>query len=80
MRGAISTACATAAVDVDAPDTYAICMKAKGTTEIVFLSAKYTEPADRAEGLLTGADAYLSKPVSLEVLWHEIRYLLDKRV
>ena len=45
---------------------------------VVLLSAKFTEPADRAEGLLTGADAYLSKPVGLESLWEEIRYLLDR--
>jgi twitching motility two-component system response regulator PilH len=44
---------------------------------VVLLSAKYTEPADRAEGLLTGADAYLSKPINLETLWEEVCYLLD---
>lgn len=44
---------------------------------VVMLSAKYTEPADRAEGLLTGADAYLSKPINIDALQEEIRYLVD---
>ncbi|MBI4055523.1 MAG: response regulator [Elusimicrobia bacterium] len=47
-------------------------------TPIVFLSAKFTEPADRAEGLLVGGDAYLSKPIHVDSLWEEIDYLLDK--
>lgn len=45
---------------------------------VVLLSAKYTEPADRAEGLLTGAEAFLSKPISMEALLDEVEYLLDK--
>lgn len=44
---------------------------------VVLLSARYTEPADRAEGLLSGADAYLSKPINVEALQDEIRYLVD---
>lgn len=46
---------------------------------VILLSAKYTEPADRAEGMLAGADVFLSKPVNTDVLWEEIRYLLDKK-
>lgn len=46
---------------------------------VIFLSAKYTEPADRAEGMLAGADVFLSKPINPDVLWEEIRYLLDKK-
>lgn len=46
---------------------------------VVLLSARYTEPADRAEGLLTGADAYLAKPINVEALQEEIRYLVDNR-
>lgn len=46
---------------------------------VVLLSARYTEPADRAEGLLTGADAYLAKPINVDALQEEIRYLVDNR-
>ncbi|MFA6028647.1 MAG: response regulator [Elusimicrobiota bacterium] len=45
---------------------------------VVLLSAKYTEPADRAEGLLCGADAYLSKPVHPNTILDEMDYLLDR--
>jgi len=45
---------------------------------IVILSGAYTEPADRAEGLMAGADAYLSKPFNMESLLDEVQYLLDK--
>jgi DNA-binding response OmpR family regulator len=72
-------------MDVQLPDMHGfeLCRRIKrsGCYEglpIVFLSAKYTEPGDRAEGLLIGADAYLSKPIHLEVLWDEIHDLLDK--
>lgn len=72
-------------LDVQLPDMHGfeLCRMLKKSTRlkdvpIVFLSAKYVEPADRAEGLLAGADAYLSKPVNLEALWDEVRYLLDK--
>ena len=73
-------------LDVQLPDMHGfeLCRMLKKSTRlkdvpIVFLSAKYVEPADRAEGLLAGADAYLSKPVNLEALWDEVRYLLDKQ-
>ena len=72
-------------LDVQLPDTHGFqfCRQLKKDKRlrdvpVVLLSAKYTEPADRAEGLLTGADAYLSKPINLEALWEEVRYLLDK--
>lgn len=72
-------------LDVQLPDMHGfeLCRTLKKSPRlksvpIVFLSAKYVEPADRAEGLLAGADAYLSKPVNLEALWDEVRYLLDK--
>lgn len=73
-------------LDVQLPDIHGfdLCRILKRSTRlrgvpVVFLSAKYTEPVDRAEGLLAGADAFLSKPVSLEALWEEVRYLLDKK-
>lgn len=72
-------------LDVQLPDTHGfeLCRKLKSSPRtqgvpIIFLSARYTEPADRAEGLLAGADAYLSKPVNLDALWEEVNYLLDK--
>lgn len=72
-------------LDVQLPDMHGfeLCRMLKRSTRlknipVVFLSAKYVEPADRAEGLLAGADAYLSKPVNLDALWDEVRYLLDK--
>jgi two-component system phosphate regulon response regulator PhoB len=71
-------------LDVQLPDVSGIelCRQLKRDPRtkgvpVVLLSAKYTEPADRAEGLLTGADAYLSKPINIEALQEEIRYLVD---
>ena len=46
---------------------------------VVFISAKYTEPADRSEAMLAGAEAFFSKPVSIEELWTEMNYLLEKK-
>ncbi len=43
---------------------------------VIFISAKYTEPADRSEAMLAGAGAFFSKPVGIEELWKEIKYLL----
>ncbi|OGS04602.1 MAG: hypothetical protein A3G41_01005 [Elusimicrobia bacterium RIFCSPLOWO2_12_FULL_59_9] len=72
-------------LDVQLPDVHGfeLCRALKRhlklkNVPVVFLSARYTEPADRAEGLLAGADAYLSKPVNMDTLWEEVRYLLDK--
>ena len=72
-------------MDVQLPDVHGfdLCRRLKRSARlknipIIFLSARYTEPADRAEGLLAGADAYLSKPVNLDVLWEEVNYLLGK--
>lgn len=73
-------------LDVQLPDMHGfeICRQIRRRPElanvpIVFLSARYTEPADRAEGLLAGADGFLSKPVNLEALWDEVQYLLDRK-
>lgn len=46
---------------------------------VVFISAKYTEPADRSEAMLAGAGAFFSKPVNIDELWKELRYLLDRQ-
>ena len=72
-------------MDVQLPDHHGfdLCRKIKRNAKfqsvpVVFLSARFTEPGDRAEGLLAGAEAYLCKPVSMDALWDEIHYLLDK--
>ncbi|MFH2201565.1 MAG: response regulator [Elusimicrobiota bacterium] len=72
-------------LDVQLPDTqgFALCRDIKQderykNVPVVLLSAKYTEPADRVEGMLCGADAYLSKPIKLDALFDEMEYLLDK--
>ncbi|MBI4351664.1 MAG: response regulator [Elusimicrobia bacterium] len=46
---------------------------------VIFISARYTEPADRSEAMLAGAGAFFSKPVDVEELWKELKYLLDKK-
>ncbi|MEW5950805.1 MAG: response regulator [Elusimicrobia bacterium] len=46
---------------------------------VIFISAKYTEPADRASALLAGAKAFFSKPVDIEELWKEISYYVKNK-
>ncbi len=45
---------------------------------VVFISAKYTEPADRSEAMLAGAGAFFSKPIDIDELWKEMHYLLSR--
>jgi len=45
---------------------------------VVFISARYTEPADRSEAMLAGAGAFFSKPVDIDELWKEMKYLLGR--
>ncbi len=45
---------------------------------VVFISAKYTEPADRSEAMLAGAGAFFSKPIEIDELWKELKYLLGR--
>lgn len=45
---------------------------------VIFISAKYTEPADRSEAMLAGAGAFFSKPIDIDRLWEEMRYLLGR--
>ncbi len=73
-------------LDIQLPDMHGfeLCRILKKSSRlkkvpIILLSAKYTEPADRAEGMLAGADTFISKPAKIEVLWEEIKYLLDKK-
>ncbi|OGS11605.1 MAG: hypothetical protein A2234_01770 [Elusimicrobia bacterium RIFOXYA2_FULL_58_8] len=49
------------------------------TVPVLFISAKYTEPADRSEAMLAGASAFFSKPIDIEELWKEIKYLIDRK-
>ncbi len=46
---------------------------------VIFISAKYTEPADRTEAMLAGGGSFFSKPVDIDELWSEVKYLLDKK-
>ena len=39
---------------------------------VIFISAKYTEPADRSEAMLAGAGAFFSKPIDIDDLWREM--------
>jgi len=43
---------------------------------VIFISARYTEPADRSEAMLAGAGAFFSKPIDIDELWKELKYLL----
>jgi len=72
-------------LDVQLPDTqgFQLCRDIKSDERykdvpVVLLSAKYTEPADRVEGMLSGADAFLSKPIKMDALFDEVQYLLDR--
>ncbi|MFH1618666.1 MAG: response regulator [bacterium] len=73
-------------LDVQLPDMngFELCRILKKSVRlkrvpIILLSAKYTEPADRTEGMLSGADSFISKPLGMDVLWDEVKYLLDKK-
>lgn len=71
-------------LDVQLPDIHGfdLCRKLKRIAAlkdvpVVFLSARYTEPSDVAEGYLAGAAGYLAKPVGVEDLWSQVSGLLD---
>ena len=72
-------------LDVKLPDIHGfdLCRKLKRmdafkSTPIIFVSAStaYNDPRDRSEGLMSGAAAFLPKPISVEHLWSEIERLL----
>ena len=73
-------------LDIQLPDMHGVeflrvlreSARLKGVP-VIFISAKYTEPADRSEAMLAGAGAFFSKPVDIDELWKELRYLLDKK-
>ena len=75
-------------MDVNLPDVHGfdLCRKVKSLanqkdTPVIFVSAstKYSDPRDRAEGLLAGGAQFLPKPISVENLWAEIESVLDVR-
>ena len=72
-------------LDVKLPDLHGfeLCRRLKRMdafkkTPIIFVSASaaYNDPRDRAEGLMSGAAAFLSKPIGVEALWSEISRLV----
>jgi DNA-binding response OmpR family regulator len=72
-------------LDVKLPDLHGfeLCKRLKRMdafkkTPIIFVSASaaYNDPRDRAEGLLSGAAAFLAKPISVDAIWSEISALL----
>jgi DNA-binding response OmpR family regulator len=75
-------------VDVQLPDIHGfdLCrtikrLEAFKKTPVILLSAstQYNDPRDRAEGLLSGAAAFLAKPITMERLWEEIEVLAQRR-
>lgn len=75
-------------LDVQLPDIHGfdLCRKIKRLeafkkTPVMFLSAstQYSDARDRVEGLLAGASAFLSKPITMEKLWSEIESVLAPR-
>ncbi|MFA6434188.1 MAG: response regulator [Elusimicrobiales bacterium] len=73
-------------LDVQLPDMHGVeFMRTIKDTDrlkkvpVIFISAKYTEPADRSEAMLAGGGYFFSKPVDIDELWLEVKYLLDKK-
>lgn len=68
-------------MDVQLPDVHGfdLCKRVKRLegykdTPVIFVSAssQYSDPRDRAEGMLAGASQFLPKPIAVEKLWAEI--------
>jgi DNA-binding response OmpR family regulator len=75
-------------MDINLPDVHGfdLCRRVKRLenqkdTPIIFVSAstKYSDPRDRAEGILAGASSFLPKPISVESLWSAIEAVLGAR-
>ena len=73
--------------DVQLPDVHGFDLVRKirrieslKDTPLIFLSAstQYSDPRDRAEGLLAGASSFLPKPIKIDKLWAEIDRLIHK--
>jgi DNA-binding response OmpR family regulator len=74
-------------MDVNLPDVHGfdLCKRVKRLeghqdTPVIFVSAstKYSDPRDRAEGMLAGAAQFLPKPISVERLWSAIETVLGR--
>ena len=74
-------------MDVNLPDVHGfdLCKRVKRLeghqdTPIIFVSAstKYSDPRDRAEGILAGGAQFLPKPISVERLWSAIESVLTR--
>ena len=72
-------------LDVQLPDMHGVeFMRTIKDTDrlkkvpVIFISAKYTEPADRSEAMLAGGGSFFSKPVDIDELWAEVKYLLGR--
>ncbi len=74
-------------VDVRLPDMHGfeVCRRIRHTAGLVGIpiilisaSIRYNDPCDRVEGLLAGASAFLSKPITIEDLWAEICGVLKR--
>ena len=73
-------------LDVQLPDMHGVeFMRTIKDTDrfkkvpVIFISAKYTEPADRSEAMLAGGGSFFSNPVDIDELWTEVNYLLAKK-
>jgi DNA-binding response OmpR family regulator len=75
-------------MDVNLPDVHGfdLCRKVKRLenqkdTPVIFVSAstKYSDPRDRAEGLLAGGAQFVPKPITVEKLMLEIESVLLER-
>jgi CheY-like chemotaxis protein len=73
-------------LDVNLPDLHGfeVCHTIKtdprtATIPVLHLSATCVTPADRTQGLKSGADGYLTHPVEREELVHAIERLIEPR-
>ena len=75
-------------LDVQLPDMHGfeLChvikrMEQFKDTPVILLTAatSYSDPRDQVEGMVAGAAAFLSKPITMERLWEEIEAVTQRR-
>ena len=75
-------------MDVQLPDVHGfdLCKRVRRIdqhkdTPVIFVSAstQYSDPRDRADGIVAGADQFLPKPISVDKLWNEIERVMKTR-